>query len=214
MTFDDDIAYHKSVRNMSLVLAAIVITIFAAIFIPPYLSPQHDIFLASVAIDSPFSFSMHLQVNSTNVPSNGTLLVSGWINSTSGEIENITAANSWGVQPASLWRTSCQAGWPIGVGVMRGHYTNDNYSLGTLLNITRPLHLPACRNLGLPSDFLLEPHSSNALVTLSTGPELWVIQTSFSFGPSSLTSSLTPGVYTAILADEWGDVLTTNFLVS
>ena len=210
----DDAAYRKSVRNMSLVLAAIVITIFAAIFIPPYISPQHNVFQKSTTLDSPFGFEMHLQVNSTSFSTSGAILVSGWVNSTAGSIENITAANSWGVPLSGLWGTTCQPGWPIGVGVMQGHYTDDNYSLGTLLNFSRPLDFRACGLLGRPSYFLLEPHSSKALVTVGTGPALWIIQTSFSFGPANLTAPLKPGVYTAVLADEWGDVLTTNFRVS
>jgi hypothetical protein len=211
---EDDAVYRRSVRNMSFVLAAIVITIFAAIFIPPYLSPQHDVFQQATSFDSAFGFAMHLQVNSTSVPSGGTVLVSGWINSTAGSIENITSADSWGMPVPNLWTAPCQPGWPVGVGIMQGHYTSDNYSLGALLNFSRPLYLPACALQGNPSYFLLEPHSSKALVTLSTGPVLWVIQTSFSFGTPTLNTPLKPGVYTAVLADEWGDVLTANFLVS
>jgi len=47
----DDIAYRKSVRNMGLFLAAIVITIFAAIFIPPYVNPPHNAYPQSVSFD-------------------------------------------------------------------------------------------------------------------------------------------------------------------
>jgi hypothetical protein len=210
----EDEVYRKNVRNMSLVLAAIVITIFAAIFIPPYLSPQHDVFQASTSLDSPFGFTLRLELNSTSLSSNGTVLISGWINSTSGNIENITSSESWGVRQLSLWTATCGAGWPIGVGVMQGHYTNDNFTLGTLLNISRRVSLPACGAIGTPSYFLLEPHSSKALVSLNPGPAFWTIQSSLPFGRSASGSALQPGVYTAVLADEWGDVLTTNFLVS
>jgi len=212
---EDDLAYRRSVRNMSLVLAAIVITVFAAIFIPPYLSPQHDVFQTSTSLDSLVNgFTLHLQVSSTSIPQNGTLVTYGWLNSTSGAIENVTSSDSWGLGQDLLWGAACAPGWPIGLGIMQGHYTNDNFTLGTLLNITGYSGAPACPATGSPSYFLLEPHSSKALVTLNTGPTLWVIQTSFSLQESAAGSPLKPGVYTAVLADEWGDVLTTNFLVS
>ena len=215
MDTEDDLAYRKSVRNMSVVLAAIVITIFAAIFIPPYISPQHDVFQASTSLDSlTEGFTLHLQVSTTSLSSNSTLLTYGWLNSTSGTVENVTASDSWGLGQDLLWSAACAPGWPIGLGIMQGHYTNDNFSLGTLLNITGVSGQPACPLVGSPSYFLLEPHASKALVTLSSGPTLWVIQTSFSLQESPAGTPLKPGVYTAVLADEWGDVLTTNFLVS
>jgi len=213
MASDDDVAYHKSVRNMSLVLAAIIITVFAAIFIPPYVSPPHDVFQASTSLDSPYGFAMHLELSSTSLSSNNTLLISGWLNSTSGTVENVTASDSWGLNQGLLWKAACAPGWPIGLGVMQGHYTNDNYTLGTLLNVTSYSSPPGCPLTGSPSYFLLESHSSKALVTLNAGPSLWVIQTNFSLGEPAAGIPLKPGVYTGVLADEWGDVLTTNFLV-
>jgi len=210
---EDDIAYRKSVRNMSLVLAAIVITIFAAIFIPPYISPQHDVFQTSASLDFLSGFALHLQINSTTLQSNGTLLISGWINSTSSVIDNITTSDAWGVQQGGLWMAPCMSGWPIGLGVMQGHYTTDNYTLGALLNVTKS-DLAACPVTGAPNYFLFEPHSSKALVTLNAGPTFWVIQSSFFFSGSATGSPLQPGVYTAVLADEWGDVLTASFLIS
>ena len=213
MDSEDDIAYRKSVRNMSLVLAAIVITIFAAIFIPPCISPQHDVFQTSASLDFLSGFALHLQINSTTLQSNGTLLISGWINSTSSVIDNITTSDAWGVQQGGLWMAPCMSGWPIGLGVMQGHYTTDNYTLGALLNVTKS-DLAACPVTGAPNYFLFEPHSSKALVTLNAGPTFWVVQSSFSFEGSAAGSPLQPGVYTAVLADEWGDVLTASFLIS
>lgn len=208
----DDLAYHRSVRNMSIVLAAIVITVFAVLFIPPYLFPLHNIYQPSVTLDSPFGFTLHLTINATSVAPGGTILLTGFANSTSDSIENVTAADSWGL-PQNMLLGTCTAGWPVALGVMHGHYTQDNYTMGTLV----PAHEPACSGqlvAGVPQYFLLEPHSSRALVTVASTPRLWIIQTSLSFNESASGSKLQPGVYTAVLADEWGDVLVTNFQVS
>jgi hypothetical protein len=212
MTSDDDLAYRKSVRNMSVILAAIVITVFAAIFVPPYLYPPHDVFQSSVSYDSPFEFTLHLRINATSVPHAGAIVLTGWVNSTSSSIENVTAANAWGLPQSRLWGRVCTAGWPIGVGLMKGHYTRDNYTQGTVIPVPQPL--ASCPvQLSAPRYFLFEAHSSKALVTVGGSTVLWRIQTDFSFRGFS-NSALQSGVYTAVVADEWGDVLTTNFLVT
>ena len=212
----DDLAYRKSVRNMAAVLAAIVITVFAAILVPPYLAPSHDVFEGSVTLPSPFGFNMHLTLNSTSVDPGGAVGNTGWINSTSNSIVNVTAADSWAFSQGRLWQRPCTAGWPIGVGVMKGHYTQDNYSLGSLLPLNQPAY--ACPVTFPPQYFLLYPQSSKALASIGGSPALWVLQTGVSFSGRSLlpgaSGPLAPGVYTAVLADEWGAVLTANFLVS
>ena len=212
MTSEDDIVYRKSVRNMSVVIAAIVLTVFAAIFVPPFLSPHHNVFQSSVSFDSDYGFTMHLTLNSTSVSQTGGILVTGWVNSTSSSVENVTAANAWALPQSRLWGKICISGWPIGVGVMKGHYTQDNYSVGQLILVPHPLS--ACpEQAATPPYFLFEPHSSRALVTLRGNPAFWIIQTSLAFRQYQSGNNLQPGVYTAVLADEWGDVLTSNFLV-
>ncbi len=209
----DDIAYKKSVRNMAIVLASIVITIFAAIFIPPYLNPAHDVFQASVSAVSPYGFTMYLTINSTSVEPTGGILVSGWVNSTSSSVENVTGSDTWGVSQSSrLMGRGCTNGWPIGVGVMEGHYTQDNLTQGSLIPIIVPYHCPV--EPAAPSYYLFEAHSSKALVDIGGTPYIWTIQTTLEFNGSTSEYQVQPGVYTAVLADEWGDVLTTNFVVS
>lgn len=215
----DEIAYKKNVRNMSLVLAAIAITIFAAIFASPYVFPPASTFQSSVTYDSAFGFTMHLQVNTTEVAPAGSVLISGWLNGSSASINNVTAAGTWGAGPSGLWTSLCTAGWPVGVGVMQGHYTQDNYTLGMLLPLNLPLASCPVQS-ATPGYFLFDSHSSRVLVDIKGAPQYWVLQSTFAFRASSVLglhgsgASLQPGVYTAVLADEWGDVVTTNFLVS
>lgn len=205
----DEAGYRRSVRNMSLVLAAIVITVFAAIFASPYVFPAPDTFQKSVSFNSPFGFAMQLQVNATRLSPGGGIQVSGWLNSTSGSIDNISAADAWGVGPSGLWTRPCTGGWPLGIGVMEGHYTLTNVTMGAFVPIPTPAtDCPA--QSGTPGYFLLEPRSSRSLVDLNGTPVFWLLQSTFSLS----TGRLAAGVYTAVLADEWGDVVTTNFVVS
>lgn len=203
----DDLEYKRSVRNMSVVLAVIVITIFAALAASPFLFPVANTFQTSTTYDSAFGFTLHLQVNATAL-SSGHLSILGWLNSSSESISNVTAEDTWGVGPTRLW-TACEPGWPLGVGVMQGHYTQDNYTVGVLYPIPVAAY-PCPLGAYSPNSFLLEPHSSKALVTLDGTPQYWVLQSNYTLN----SSGLPPGVYTAVLADEWGDVVTTNFTVS
>jgi len=224
MSSDDDLAYRRSVRNMSIILAVIVIVVFAAIFVPPYISPNHDVFQQSVTTDSPAGFTLHLTTNATSISPGGSVLIDGWVNSSFASVQNLTVADQWAFRESLLWGKACTTGWPIGVGVMEGHYDQDNYTLGTLLAIPQPLS--SCP-VSAPPQFILlypSPHSSEALASVSGNPVRWLLQTLFAFsdrtlGPASQPGSpgpgeLPPGVYTAVLADEWGDVLTNNFIVS
>ena len=216
-----DVAYKRSVRNMSIVLAAMAITIVAAIYGPPLLFPSKENFQPSVSTDSPFGFALHLQINTT-ATSGGGVLIRGWLNGTSPGLDNITAQDSWGVGPGGLYTNQCASGWPIGLGVMYGHYDQDNYTLGTLLPLNPPP--PHClpSPTGTPSYFIFAPHSSKALVDIGGTPQYWPLESACSFGyapgeglPEGTTPGMLPaGVYTVVLADEWGDVLTTNFAVS
>lgn len=209
---------------MSIILAVIVIVVFAAIFVPPYISPLHDVFQQSVSLGSPAGFTMYLTINTTSIPPGGSVLVEGWVNSSSPTVENLTSASEWAFQQNLLWGTVCTAGWPIGIGVMEGHYTQDNYTLGTLINMSQPQ--PTCP-VSAPPQFILlypSPHSSEALASVNGNPVRWLLQTELTFSGGSLGAAsqagspgpneLPPGVYTVVLADEWGDVLTNDFLVS
>lgn len=207
---------------MSIVLAAIVAVIFAAIFIPPYLSPSHDVFPSSVSYDSGFGFTMHLTLNSTAVTPSGHVLLTAWLNSSSDSIENVTAADSWALSEGMLWGRPCTPGWPVGIGLMVGHYTQDNYTLGTLLQ--PEMSDVRCPVLGSPQYFLFYPHSTQALASVNANPYRWTITMNVTFGQGSLSPNALPGVpgprglpagvYTAVFADEWGDVLTADFRVS
>jgi len=221
---DDDLAYQRSVRNMSVILAVIVMVVFAAIFVPPYLNPPHEVFQQAVSFDSPAGFSLHLTLNTTSVLPSGAVLIEGWVNSSSSSIENLTATDQWALQQDLLWEKACTSGWPIGVGVMEGHFTQDNYTEGTL--VPMPRLQTGCPSSAPPQFILLypDPHSSQALASVNGSPVRWLLQTELAFGGSSLPEAtqpgsqgpnqLPPGVFTAVLADEWGDVLTDSFVVS
>jgi len=194
---------------MTLVLAAIVLTVFAGLFVPPYLFPPHNVYQTSVSSDSPYGFVLHLSLNATLLANGESLLLTGWLNSTS-SLENVTVASQWAVPPAGLHGPFCSPGWPIGLGIMQGHYTQDNYTLGSLRQISTPVNCP--EEGPAPAYFVTEDHSSTVLFSTDGAPAVWDLYTRFSVSPGSV-GPMPPGVYTAVFADEWGDVLTTIFQV-
>jgi hypothetical protein len=200
---DDDAAYRRSVRNMSLVLAAIVLVVFAAIFVPPLFIPPGKHFYTSSTVLSPYGFDLVLQINATQLKSGDHLQISAWANSTSSQILNVTAKDNWPLNQNGLWGRICTAGWPIGIGVIQGFYTNDNYTRGTLIPIPQPL-CPV--SSATPQYFLLEPHTTAAIASINGTLVHWTLQADLVFGGAGFGSGATRGVYTVVAADEWGDV--------
>ncbi len=212
MDSEDDQAYRKSVRNMSVVLAAIVITVFAALVITPFLNPLHEQFPNSASVDSPYGFALSVTLNETQLGPGRYVSIIALMNSTSSQIENVTAQSAWAVDPSHLWGRLCTSGWPMGIGLMQGYYSEGNFSRGTLIRLLQPLVL--CLVLrGTPSYFLLQPHGSKTVASLNGTPEFWDLQTTLDFGSGSLgQGQRLGGVYTVVVADEWGDVVLLHFV--
>ncbi len=208
---EDDTAYRKSVRNMALVLAAIVITVFAGLIIPPYFSPNQEQFQTSGSVASPFGFTLSVRLNSTHTSPDGFVKITAWVNNSAASVENITSGNYWIVDHGLLWGRPCTSGWPIGIGVMQGYYTEADYSQGALIRLPQPLtSCPVSR--ATPGYFLLEARGSKAVVSLNGTLEFWNLQSTLVLGPVSLGGSQWPaGTYTVLVTDEWGDVIISQF---
>lgn len=198
---------------MAFVLAAIVIVIFAALFLPPVLNPVHELFPPTASTTSLVNdFTLNIQLNETSVAPGSALAVSAWLNSTASRPNNVTAASSWAVGPEGLWTRPCTSGWPLGVGVMKGYFSSENYTLGSLVRFPEPL-LSCPVTAGTPSFFVLQPHGTVALADMGTSAVRWDLRSALVVVPGSLPG-LQAGVYTAVAADEWGDVALTHFRVA
>ncbi len=210
---EDDKAYRRSVRNMVFVLAAIVLTVFAAIFIPPIVNPLHEQFNQSGYSDSVYGFRLTILLNATQLASNGGVAVTAWLNNTSSETNNVTAASQWPAGLQGLWTRICTNGWPLGVGVMPGYFTQDNYTRGSLIRV--PVPLIGCPvSIYTPTFFLMQPGSSTAIVRLNGVLSDWNLTTTLSLGSAQLSRNAGSGVFTAVAADEWGDVAIAHFRIA
>ena len=200
----DDVDYRNNVKTMAVVLAAIVITVFAALLISTTLPPTAVSFQPSVSVPSAQGFTLNLTVNATSIPQGGEVNVTSWAQSTDRMIDNVTAQDVWGVDEPGLWFSKC--GEPVGIGIMQGYYTAGNYTQGTFTPLGTA---PGSCAASPPRYFLFEYGTSKALVVESNTGYTWTIGASTTTPPT-----LTKGVYTVIAADEWGDVVLTNFQVT
>jgi hypothetical protein len=212
---EDNKEYHRNVRNMAFVLAAITIVIFASIFIPPLVNPVHEQFSREASSNSPYGFGLNLSINATHLESGGYVAITFWINNTSKQINNVTAQNNWPVK--NLPATSCPNGMPMSVGVMKGYYTGDNLSLGHVL----PLFYlgppcPPIPEFASTPYFLFQPLGSVALVRSAGGirqvnVSVTVSSNSYIEGGAAARFA---GVFTVVAVDEWGDSVLTHFVAS
>ena len=213
---DEDEVYHKNARNMALVLAAIVIVIFAAIFIPPLVNPVREQFAPEASVNSEYGFSLNLALNATSTTSGTRIAFSVWANNTSGQIDNVTSEGNWPV--TNLSAAPCYTNMPMRVGVIVGYYTESNFSLGVVYPLSSPLSDSNCALAAgtAPSYFLFKPLGSEALVRASSG----IIQLDVSLTVSSngyvIGGSSQPfaGVMTAVAVNEWGDSVVIHFIAN
>lgn len=225
----DDAEYRKSVRNTSVVLIAVILTVIVAIAIYPRLNQTQERFQKSASVGSSYGygFTFNAAINATQVTEKDHLNITIWMNTTSFQTQNITAMNQWTVQRANLWSSPCISAndwWPIGVGVMSGYYTDANLSEGVMVQSHQRLLgcLPVSGSnngtgtfQGPARYFILQRYSWNSIVVLKDGIESWQLRTSLLFGKDTLIPIETyHGTFTVVAADEWGDYLTLHFRVT
>jgi len=210
---DDDAAYRRNARNMALILCAIVVTIFAALFIPPVLNPAHEQFAPNGSATSAYGFTINLHMNATTLGQREAVSITAWLNSTTAQPNNVTAASAWPIGPNGLWTRPCTSGWPLGVGVMNGYYTPDNYTQGSLVPIPGPLFSCPVQSQ-TPSFFVFQPHGTSAVVGMGSSVSRWDLRSTLTFNPAEVAAARSPGAYTVVAADEWGDVVLVHFRVS
>jgi hypothetical protein len=209
---EDDAAYRRSVRNTVIVLAAVVVVIAAALLVPPLVNPIHEQFNNTTSVASPYGFVLSLRLNGSQLTAGQGETIMAWVNSTSSVVANVSAASNWPVGPQGLWTRICTNGWPLGVGLMSGYYTSDNYTLGSLVHI--PMPLVSCPiSISTPGSFLLQPLGSTAIVKVGGTLAEWDLTSTLGLAGNQF-SSQKDGAYTAIAVDEWGDLAIVHFRVN
>jgi hypothetical protein len=118
-------------------------------------------------------------------------------------LNNVSESGQWQVQAAlsSCPNTNFQ---PFGIAVYPGHYTSQNVSQGTQLQIFPITVCPMFMRLITGYSFL--PYSDLAVVLPGSGstPMTVGIDINGTYAGLGQPMLLNPGAYTVVAADEWG----------
>jgi len=133
----------------------------------------------------------------------GTIHVNVTEFNTLSSLNEVNESGQWQIQAAlsSCPNTNVQ---PFGIAVYKGHYTAQNVSQGTQLQI---FPITACpMYIRLVTGYLFQPNSDLATVLPGSGLAPMTGSVDFNGTYSGLGQSLplNPGSYTIVVADEWG----------
>jgi hypothetical protein len=168
----------------------------------------------STFADSQHGLQLRLSI-STDLAITGANVVSvnvSEFNTLSGP-NNVTMSSQWQTQAAlsSCPNTNFQ---PFGIAVYLGHFTAQNVSQGSQLQI---FPITACpMYIRLITGYLFQPNSDVATVLPGSGPTPMTASVDINGTYSGLGQSLplNPGTYTVVAADEWGALAFLYFEVS
>lgn len=212
----DDAEYRRNARNMAAFVGLLVVLVAGSLAASVYLFPHPGPYPTDVITYSPSGYSLNLVLNSTSMVSGASLSTTVTLNNTSPSVLNLTSASSWRIGPAGLQPDCGPRITPIALGVLRGYFSSANYTSGALV---APLMLSFCPHIlsrATPEFFLLEPFSSNALISYNDSTSAHAeLRLQFTLHTGALgLPELAPGLYTFFAADEWGDVALTHLRVA
>ena len=170
---------------------------------------------------------VYVRTNATTVQDNQELEVNVSELSSFPAAVNLSAADGWspllgeqtlaGAHPIGL-AVLCAGGWPIGVGLMSGHELMNNLSQGRYIT---PWAYSCSSSSANFLYFVFSPGNSTAIAgeayseggypQPSVSTIVDIVQT-VTLVPSQ--HSLTPGEYTIVAGDEWGNVVLAYFAVT
>jgi hypothetical protein len=157
-------------------------------------------------LDPTTGLSLNLNL-STN--SNGWVILTVYESNTLDRANNVSAAGSW-PSNTSLFRW-VQEPYEVNVGMagyemLQGNYGMSNFTEGTALWLQPPPSLLGCCVYGGQS-------TSYAFQPLSEANVLSGSYAGYFVGGSTYTP-FSPGIYTVLAGDEWGDVAILHFIVA
>lgn len=129
---------------------------------------------------------------------------------------NVSSANDW-VLPGLIMSPCGPTDSPVAYAVIPGHYSAANISAapavpygGSCTTVTSAATLYSF----MPSSDVASVYGGCAAGPCSTGPVGWTrALTGYWDSTSGQLSSLTPGGYTAVAEDEWGNMVLATFTV-
>jgi predicted secreted protein len=158
---------------------------------------------------------IRLELNSSRIASGSMVGISVSDYNPSPMELNLSRDSAWAFDGLSIG--ACPSlYYPFGIAVLQGKYTSSNVSQGTPLRIF-PL-VPCPMIVRLITAYIFQPMSDNATVLPGTGevPMATEIPVGGTYNGGQQKGSLpfTPGAYTVVAGDEWGDLAFAYFVVA
>jgi hypothetical protein len=132
-------------------------------------------------------------------------------------VNNVTAANDWPYPNTSSLPCGDYDQFPIEYAVLQGYYGTGNYTSASALTLYDPGAVYACPTMTAPIPYLLfAPLSDDASFSFSSGQnDSYLVSAEYSvtgyWTDLGIFHQFPPGVYTALVEDEWGDVVLLHF---
>ena len=160
------------------------------------------------------NLQLRLSLNATTLAPGQTFSITVSEYNTLTTTNNVTAASSWDLDGLELGPCGHSYGptqGPLGVEVFYGHYAEANVSQAEPLSIY-PFPVACPQFIRLITGFYFQPLSDNAYWLPSFGGNGTAVAGSVAVSneypnPSSTGQLLSPGAYTVVGGDEWGNLL-------
>jgi hypothetical protein len=138
----------------------------------------------------------------------GEVLLTVYEINTLGRINNVSYGNSWPKAPLWQWTEyDCSEGSMMGYEILQGNYGLNNYTDGMALWIHQFFLAQGGCNLVLDNgSYSFEPLSVRSLIS-GTYAGFWS-------GPGGSYQAFSPGTYTVVAGDEWGQAVILHFTVA
>lgn len=150
---------------------------------------------------------LRLSVNDTSISQGQSFGLNVSEYNTLTSTNNVSISSQWVVQGATQ---SCPNQlYPFGISVFQGHYGASNVTQGTPLQI---FPITACPMfIRLITGYVFQPQSVNASVLPGDGNGTTAMETVVTVGTNytgfpGQGEPLTPGAYTLVASDEWGNL--------
>ncbi len=161
--------------------------------------------------------SLHISANAT-----GALSISTNETNLLNKVNNVTAANDWPYPNTNSNPCGNYDQIPTEFAVLQGHYDMSNYTSASSLTLYDPGDFYSCPTEVFPGPYLLfAPLSDNVSRSYSSGYESsFLASASYSVtgywtgsGNTASFHQFSPGIYTVLAEDEWGNVVLLPFTV-
>jgi len=209
---------------LAIALVAVLVLGLALIELPRSNQVSSSFALTSTASSaSPDSLALKLLLNATSISSGHAISIGIDEQNTLPRTNNVSSAKSWRLN--GLGTGPCgPLNAPLGIGIMKGYYADNNASAGALLDLYQPGQYNCPMILSGIGAYVFQPSSDMASVIGSCDPNpcltlnMSSTVSSKGYWSSNLLqgatfSNFSPGVYTVVAGDEWGTLVLLHFIV-